>query len=80
MPLFFLTFRTNIVVLEVILSQPVVLAHAKLDRLHDLLSIAELVISDQKLLQALGDGDALENLDNTLVLEQIASQVDLFQC
>ena len=74
-----LTFRAEVIILEVILAEPVVLAHAKLDSLHHLLSISELVVCDVELLKILGDAYALEHSDDALLLQQVACEVDLFE-
>ena len=74
-----LTFRAEVIILEVVLAEPIVLAHAELYSLHHLLSISELVVCDVELLQVLGDADALEHSNNAFLFQQVARQVDLFE-
>ena len=74
-----LTLLTNVIVLQIILAQVLILAHAELKRLRHLLFVVELVVCDQDLLKTLGDGYAAEKRDHALVHKQVTRQVHFLQ-
>ena len=47
--------------------------------LHDVVGVAELVVSEDDLLEILGDTDTTQDLGDTLISELVALEVDFFQ-
>lgn len=69
----------DVVVLEVVFGQRFVLDHAELESFDNVSGVVELIVGNQDLLERLGDRCTHEDTADTLVPEQVAGQVDLFE-
>jgi hypothetical protein len=74
-----LTVLVDVVVLEVVFGQVFVFDHAELESFDNVSGVIELIVSNEDLLQGLGDGRTHEDASDAHVAQQVTSQVDLLE-